>query len=282
VLDSNDYSTYHALEAQLKRRFRNGTSYQVSYTWAKSLDTRSFDPTFTVVGRGATQSGSSTPLDLRNRRLNYARSDFDRRHSLQANGVYELPFGNGKPFFNGVNGIVDRLIGGWQMAGVFALQSGRPFTVYSGSNTLSNAIQSPANCSGCSPNMGKAFFDSNGGTIFFFDQNTRGTALFNPATNTRGIFSVPEPGTLGNTSRNFFTAPTFFQWDMSFSKLIRFGEARGSEAHGLQFRADLQNVTNTPVFDFPTATITDTTFGRIRTSVQNTARRVQFSLRYSF
>lgn len=276
VLDSNDYSTYHAFEAQIKRRFRNGTSYQVSYTWAKSLDTRSFDPAFTVVGRGNTQSGSSTPFDINNRRLNYARSDFDRRHSLQGNFVYELPFGQGRALWGSANGVVDRIIGGWQLAGVLALQSGRPFTVYSGSNTYSNAIQTPANCSGCRPDMGKAFFDATGGTIFFFDQNTRGAA-FVPATNTRGIFTVPDPGTLGNTGRNFFTAPTFFQWDMSFAKSVRI-----VEAHSLQFRADLQNVTNTPIFDFPTATITDATFGRIRTSVQNTARRVQFSLRYSF
>ena len=277
VLDSNDYSTYHAFEAQIKRRFRNGTSFQLSYTWAKSLDTRSYDPAFTTVATGSAQSASSSPFDLRNRRLNYARSDFDRRHSLQSNFVYELPFGNGKALLNGANGVVDRLIGGWQLAGVFALQSGRPFTVYAGSSTLSNVNQSPANCTGCTPDMGKAFFDASGGTIFFFDQNARGTALFDPATNKRGIFSVPEPGTLGNTGRNFFTAPRYFQWDMSFAKNIRI-----VEEHSLQFRADLQNVTNTPVFDLPTATITDTTFGRIRTNVQNAARRVQFSLRYSF
>jgi hypothetical protein len=276
VLESNDFSTYHAFEAQVKRRFRNGASFQVSYTWAKSLDTRSFDPAFTVVATANAQSASSTPFDLRNRRANYARSDFDRRHSLQANWVYELPFGNGRALFNGVNGVVDRIINGWQLAGVFALQSGRPFTVYSGSNTLGATNQTPANCNGCKPDMGKAFFDPSGGTIFFFDAATRGD-VFNPATNTRGVFSVPEAGTLGNTGRNFFTAPAFFQWDMMFGKSIRI-----VERHSLQFRAELQNVTNTPVFDFPTATITSTLFGRIRDSVQNSARRVQFALKYNF
>ncbi len=276
VLDSNDYSTYHAFEAQIKRRFRNGTSYQLSYTWAKSLDTRSYDPAFTTVSRANNQSASSTPFDLRNRRLNYARSDFDRRHSLQGNFVYELPFGQGRGLLGNANGVVDRIVGGWQLAGVFALQSGRPFTVYSGANTLSNANQSPANCTGCTPDMGKAFFDASGGTIFFFDQATRGTA-FDQVTNKRGIFSVPDPGTLGNTPRNFFTAPKLFVLDMSFAKNIRI-----VEQHSFQFRADLQNLTNTPSFDLPTATITSTLFGRIRDSVQTSARRVQFSLRYSF
>ncbi len=276
VLDSNDYSTYHAFEAQIKRRFRNGAGYQLSYTFAKSLDTRSYDPAFTTVSTANNQSASSTPFDLRNRRLNYARSDFDRQHSLQANFVYELPFGNGKALLSGANGVVDRIVGGWDVSGVFVLQSGRPFTVYSGSSTLSNVNQSPANCTGCTPDMGKAFFDSTGGTIFFFDQNTRGTA-FDAATNKRGIFSVPDAGTLGNTPRNFFTGPQFFQLDMSFAKRIRIVE----QQH-IQFRADLQNFTNTPSFGFPTATINSTLFGRIRDGVTSSGRRVQFSLRYSF
>lgn len=276
VLDSNDISTYHAFEAQIKRRFRSGVGAQVSYTWAKSLDTRSYDPAFTTVSTANNQSASSTPFDLRNRRLNYARSDFDRRHSLQANWVYELPFGNGKALFNGVNGVVDRIIGGWDISGVYALQSGRPFTVYSGSNTLGSTNQSPANCTGCAPDMGKAFFDPSGGTIFFFDAATRGAA-FDPATNKRGIFSVPDPGTLGNTGRNFFTAPRFYQLDMSFAKRVRI-----VENHALAFRVDIQNLTNTPVFSFPTATINSALFGRIRDSVQNSARRVQFALKYNF
>ena len=52
MLDSNDFSTYHALEAQLTRRFSNGVSFNLAYTWSKALDTRSFDPTLTVVGTG--------------------------------------------------------------------------------------------------------------------------------------------------------------------------------------------------------------------------------------
>jgi hypothetical protein len=54
------------------------------------------------------------------------------------------------------------------------------------------------------------------------------------------------------------------------------------ENHTLMFRADIQNLTNTPVFSFPTATINSTLFGRIRDGVQNSARRVQFALKYNF
>ncbi len=276
VLDSNDISTYHAFEAQIKRRFRSGIGMQVSYTWSKSLDTRSFDPAFTTVATGNAQSASSTPFNLNNRLLNYAPSDFDRRHSLQANFVYELPFGKGKALFGNANGVLDRIIGGWDISGVYALQSGRPFTVFSGSNTFGSSNQTPASCNGCQKGLGEAFFDPSGGTTFFFDAATRGTT-FNTANNTRGIFFVPDPGTLGNTGRNFFNGPRSYDLDMSFAKRTRI-----FENHTLTFRADLQNITNTPVLGFPTTTITDATFGRIRTGVQNSARRVQFALKYNF
>ena len=276
VLDSNDISTYHAFEAQIKRRFQRGLGLQLSYTWAKSLDTRSFDPAFSTVSRTNFQSASSTPFDLNNRRLNYARSDFDRRHALQGNFVYELPFGKGKPLLGGANGVVDRIVGGWDVAGILILESGRPFTVYSGANTLTNAVQATANCNGCTPDMGKVLFEANNGTTFFFDPSARG-ASFDSATNKRGIFSVPAPGTLGNTGRNFFTAPRFFQLDMTLGKRVRI-----AEEHTLQIRADVQNLTNTPSFGLPTATISSTTFGRLRDSVVSSGRRVQLAVKYVF
>src|SRR5207302_4830374 len=95
VLDSNDFSTYHALEVQLQRRLTNGIAYNVAYTWAKSLDTRSFDPTITVVATATRSTAADTPIDINNRKLNYAPSDFDRRHSLQWSAIFELPFGKG-------------------------------------------------------------------------------------------------------------------------------------------------------------------------------------------
>jgi len=263
VLDSNDFSVYHGLELQLKRRFNRGISYQVSYTLAKSMDTRSFDPAFTTAGRGTTQTASNTPYNITDRRLNYARSDFDRRHSLQGYFVYDIPLGRGRRFLNNANPVLDRLIGGFEFAGTFVFQSGRPFTVYSGANTLSNVLQSPANCNGCSSNLGSVQQES--GTNFFFTQEQRAQ------------FSSPTPGELGNTGRNFFTGPRFFNLDLLIGKKLYF-----TETTNLEFRAEMQNATNTPAFDFPTAVVTSSTFGRIRGSVVNSARRVQLALKFNF
>jgi len=263
VIDSNDFSFYNGLELQLSRRFSQGLSYQASYTLAKSMDTRSFDPAFTVAGRGTTQLASNTPYNIYDRRLNYARSDFDRRHSLQGYVVYDIPLGRGRRFLRDVGPFVDRLIGGFEMAGSFIWQSGRPFTVYSGTNTISNVLQTPANCNGCSPDLGSLAQES--GTNFFFTQSQR------------ALFSAPAPGEMGNTGRNFFTGPKLFNLDLMIGKKFYL-----TETSNFEFRAEMQNATNTPAFDFPTAVITNSTFGRIRGSVVNTARRIQLAAKFNF
>ncbi|HZG53675.1 MAG TPA: TonB-dependent receptor [Pyrinomonadaceae bacterium] len=271
VIDSNDYSTYHALETQITRRVRRGLLLQASYTFAKSLDTRSFDPAFTIAGRttsntNASPAAANTPLDNRDRSLNYARSDFDRRHALQGYVVYDLPIGRGKRFFGDAPGVVNQIVGGWEFANSFILQSGRPFTVYSRAFTVSNAVLSPANCDGCTPNMAGLVQDVGTNYIFSADERAR--------------FSDPAPGQLGNTGRNFFTGPKFFNLDMSLRKRFFVGEERN-----LEFRADINNLTNTPSFEFPTSStssIASSTFGRIRDSVNSNSRRIQLGIKFNF
>ena len=60
----------------------------------------------------------------------------------------ELPFGPGKWIGGDTNGALGRILGGWELAGFVTVQSGRPYTIYSGANTLSNVVQTPADCSG--------------------------------------------------------------------------------------------------------------------------------------
>src|SRR5215831_20065921 len=84
VLDSHDFSTYNGLQTVIRRSFQNGLTFQASYVWSKSLDTRSFDPTFTAVAVQSSPFGaSSTPFDNANPKKNYAPSDFDRTHVFQ-------------------------------------------------------------------------------------------------------------------------------------------------------------------------------------------------------
>ena len=267
VLDTNDWSNYHALQVQLSHRYSGGLSYQFSYTWAKSLDTRSFDPTFTRVGRGTSQSASATPFDITNRRLNYARSDFDRRHALQGAWVYELPFGKNKRWFGSANESLDRIVNGWEFSGILNLSSGRPFTVYSGSNTYSNVVSSPAQCnSGCSSDMGHITVDPVSGNPYLFDAGTR------------NLFSAPAAGALGNTGRNAFDLPHYFDMDVAFGK-----KTRVFETQTLEMRFEMQNAFNTVLYSLAeSSTITSGVFARERGAGGNSARRCQIVLKYSF
>ncbi|HLM01233.1 MAG TPA: TonB-dependent receptor, partial [Pyrinomonadaceae bacterium] len=166
VFDSSDYSLYNALEIIFKRRISRGLGFQFAYTLSKSMDNRSWDPSLSTVSTGSVQSASSTPFDLRDRSLNYSWSDFDRRHVFQGTYVFELPFGKDRWLKTG-NKYVDYVLGDWQLSGTVIWMSGRPFTVYSGVNTVSNVVQSTADCNGCTRSMGKLILEN--GRNFWFD-----------------------------------------------------------------------------------------------------------------
>jgi hypothetical protein len=263
VFDSSDYSNYGGLQFIFKRRIQKGLGFQFGYTLSKSKDNRSWDPSLSTVSTGSVQSASSTPFDLRDRSLNYTWSDFDRRHVFQGTYTYELPFGKDKQYLSGIPTVVDHIIGGWQMAGTLIWMSGRPFTVYSGINSLSSVVQSTADCNGCTRNSGSLVLES--GRNFWFDAATRSQ------------FAAPVPGSIGNTGRNFFLAPNYFQWDASLAKKFKI-----TERVSFDIRFDARNVLNNPSFDNPTAVITSTIFGRINDSVTNNARRIQLSGKLSF
>lgn len=262
VFDSNDYSNYKAFEFIFRRRMTGGFAYQAAYTWSLSKDNRSWDPSLSTVSRGSVQSASSTPFDINDRRLNYSWSDFDRRHVFQGTFVYELPFGKGRRWAID-NSVVDQVIGGWQVSGTMVSASGRPFTVYSGLTTLSNVVQSTANCNNCSRYLGSLVQEgttATGTRNFWFDAAAR------------ALFSAPAPGQLGNTPRNYFIAPVYNQLDVSIAKKFRI-----TETISFDVRADIRNFTNHPSFDNPTAVLNNALFGRINDTVTNTARRIQLA-----
>jgi hypothetical protein len=273
VLETNDLSRYNGLEFIFKRRFSKGLSYQVSYTWAVSKDTRSFDPTFATANRtnfGTTppftpQSGANTPFDINNRDLNYAWSDFDRRHALQGYYTYELPVGRGRPFGKDMSRALDMIIGGWQLSGLFNLASGRPYTFFSGIDTVSNVVQSTVNCSGCSRKFGTLAQEGGIPVWFTLAQLSQ--------------LSQPAPGEQGNTGRNYFIGPRQFNTDISLSKKFRL-----TETMSFDLRVDARNFTNTKTFFLAdqAMTLTRLEAGRINNSVTSFSRRVQFSGKLNF
>jgi hypothetical protein len=266
VIDNHDRSRYNALEIQVSKRFSNGLSFQGSYTLAKSEDTRSFDPAFTLITRGGTgQSAANTPFDVNDRDLNYARSDFDRRHAIQGYALYELPFGRGKRWGNEWNRIADFFLGGFQLGGVLRRYSGRPFTVFSGANTLSQVVFTPASCNACTPDLGTLVLENGRNTFFVADE--------------RSQFFVPAAGEASNVGRNFFNGPSFFNLDLSLMKRFRFDETRNVE-----IRIEAQNATNTPSFAVPDGNLilTSTSFGQVLGTTTSSSRKVQLAFKFNF
>ncbi len=264
TIDSNDYSTYNGMVVQLAQRMRGGIQFQVSYTLSKALATRDFDPTFTVVSTGASQGAASTPFDLYNRKLNYGEPQYDHRHAFQLHSLIELPFGRGKKLAAHLPVYVDRVIGGWELAPVFTYYSGRPFTVYSGSNTFGSVVQSTSDCKDCSHSMG-AVQEINGYEWFF-----------NPNTD-KAKFTSPAAGSMGNTGKGYFFGPRFMDIDLAILKRVLI-----KESMNLEIRMDATNLTNTPSFGLPTATLTSSTFGRIGSSVESGSRKIQMGLKFNF
>jgi hypothetical protein len=265
VIDSNDFSHYNGLEVRLQRAFSNGVSFNLSYTLSKSMDTRSFDPTSTVVSTGTAQSASNTPFDLHNRYGNYAYSDFDRRHAIQGQYTYELPFGKNKKLLRNAPKAIDEVVGGWEIAGFLTVFSPRPYTLYSGQNTFSSVVTSTINCTGsCTANMGTPF-NGPGGYVWYYNSSQIAQ------------FSTPAAGTLGNTGRNFFRQPWLKDMDMSLIKRIAI-----TERHKLEFRVEATNLTNSVSFGYPTTSLASSTFGRIKDDVVSGSRKIQMALKYNF
>lgn len=263
VIDSNDFSTYHAGQVQFLRRMTNGLEFQISYTLAKSLDTRSFDPAFTVVAGANAQSAGGTPFDIYNRKLNYAPSDFDRTHVVQTYWVWDVPVGRGRRFLSGASGFTQRALGGWQAAGMGTFQSGRPYSIYSGFFSFHNVVQAFANCSGCTPLMGKV-------------QDLEGMKWY-LTPEQRARFSYPQMGKLGYPGRNYFRAPGGWGIDLSILKRTML-----TERFDLEVRADMTNACNHPIFGLPTATLSSATFGRIRDAVVSGSRKIQLGVKLNF
>ncbi len=122
TLTTNDVDTwYDAMQLEFRRRFSAGLLLQMSYTWSKSLSNL----------YASSQSSLGQPLTLRdeNEGLERYRAPQDLQHSFKANWIYELPFGRGKWFGGGANGLTNHLIGGWEWHGTARVQSGRPFAL---------------------------------------------------------------------------------------------------------------------------------------------------------
>jgi hypothetical protein len=125
VVQSEINSNYNAFSAKLTRRLSAGLTYLASYTWSKSLD------------NGSALRGTSTDILPQNSRClscDYGYSAFNLPNRFVTSVLYELPFGKGKILLNR-GGIVNAVLGGWQLGSILTWQSGLPINIQAGVDT---------------------------------------------------------------------------------------------------------------------------------------------------
>ena len=104
---------YNAATVSVHKRFSGGLQFQASYTYARNLaDSTGYDPT------GASSSMGGIITDQFHPGIDYGNMAFTARHRFLATFLYELPVGKGKSFAGNANSVLDRVIGGWEVAGV--------------------------------------------------------------------------------------------------------------------------------------------------------------------
>ena len=119
---SSGSSIYHSLQSRLEKRFSGGLSFLASYTWSHSIDNAS--------SANLGSSNNSGPRFFRAfPQWERGICDFDVRHRFVLSYLYELPFGNGKRFGGGLRGVADKIVGGWQIAGITTLSTGNWYTI---------------------------------------------------------------------------------------------------------------------------------------------------------
>jgi hypothetical protein len=244
----------------------HGLQFDFNYTYSHSIDISS--DSYRINAESGLGGQVINPWDPKALRGN---SDFDLRHQFNANWIAELPFGRGRWIGTDAHGVVEALIGGWQLSGLARWTSGFPIGATNGAQWPTNwelsgyATQiAPVSTHGAVKNPD--------GSVNIFGNASAVTTAFNS-------FAADLPGQVG--SRNTLRGDGFAGLDLGLSKRWKMPY---KESHSLQFRWDVFNALNLTRFDVQSlnlAITNNTNFGNY-TGLLTNPRVMQFALRYEF
>jgi hypothetical protein len=257
--EQSGHSTYNSLQARFQQRFTHGFTLLSSFAYGHSIDNTSSDRLITQEGD---LRNPLTPWDIR------GNSAFDVRLKFTNSFLYELPFGTGKRLLGHASHLLNAVVGGWQLGSIWNMQTGLWFSV------------------GCS----NANVYQNGGTTLAYPQwcfsDATGLANANTGAQNPGQWFNPKafvdrnPGgpqyRYGNSGRNVVEGPGPIQVDASLAKHFNF-----TERQALEFRAEVFNVANHPIFNVPNQILGGVTTDHITSTIID-SRQFQFGLRYTF
>ena len=240
-------SSYNSLQLTLDKRPSHGLGFLASYTYSKSIDTLSTPQAFRNSVGQPTQ-----PMDSTNIPLDRGRSAFDATHRFVLSYLYEFPnFDSGSTFAR-------KLLSGWALNGILALQTGLPFTVLDPTDpTVTGETNDRPDLVG---------------------DPTSGSSTVERWFNTGAFQALPNPSSrFGTAGRNIVEGPSLKNWDFSIVKRTSI-----TETVNVEFRTEFFNLFNHPNFRNPDGNITSPNFGRITETLPGNERQVQFVLRLDF
>jgi hypothetical protein len=267
LLEAAAKAEYHAGYVKFDRRLSKGLLVGANYTWSANFS----DNDEAFGSNDVVASSPQVPQSFFNYRNEWSRSAFDRPHRFVAEYLYEVPW-----FASGWAGEkLRRVLGGWQMSGIVEAQSGQPFTIRTGVDTVGSLA-------GAFP--GRPNYNPNG--VFLPDPVTHDLRTFTTPINGTGIVTAPlgpngilansMPGG-GNLGRNTFRGPSFQNWNFSMMKKVAIVENMQ-----LQVRADFANVWNHTNFQNPVAVMSSPTFGQNTATPITDSRQILLSAKLRF
>jgi hypothetical protein len=232
--NNDGWTSYNAAMLQVQRRFANGFTASYSWTWGRSF-----------AATGYMHNDDAAPTKALSN---------DYPHHMQANFIYELPIGRGRPLLRGIGRVADSFIGGWQVAGTWILQSG-------------NAL-----------GIGDVIYTGSDLHQILLANNVRNTWKWFDTTNFNKVSSQQlsmHYRTIGGPW-GWFRGSRLNQCDLSLLKKVDITEKVKGE-----FRVEAINALNQTWFNNPDTSPTSSTFGQV-TGIQSQPRKVQLQGRVTF
>jgi hypothetical protein len=236
--EANGDQEYNSLQATLRRRMTKGLLFQAAYTWQKGMS----DAIGYYGSGGLSGPQSAYWQNLRNKRSEWGPTFFNQKHTLVANFVYELPFGRQRSMGGNWNRAVDAVFGGWQISGIVTTKAGFPWTITGTDRSGTTARSARPDRIG----------DGNDGPKTV----GQGGAWFDTS-----AFRDTAVGAFGNSGVGVVFGPRYSTIDTGIEKSFAI-----TETQRLQFRTELINLTNSPIFQVGNRSVTSPTFGEITSS----------------
>jgi len=269
LLTDEASSKYDALQLQYRQRYRNGMSVTANYTYGKAR-----------TDRYAVTAGSDTNyITVRDKSLNWGPTAYDLRHNFQTYGTYDLPFGKDRQFSID-NVVVDQILGGWSASAVVRIQTGRPFLLTSGRQTL-NQQDAGVVLNGITVEELQQMVHIRpgpNGNVFFVDERLIGA---DGRANPQFLAPPTTPGELGQFV--YLHGPGLWTADLGLAKTFRTGGGSTFNFEALFINAFNHRNTIVGGTGGATHSIDSTTFGQ-STGIPGSAsaREIQFRVGFYF